>query len=96
MPKKDLIREIEALRSQVAELQSELRESENPPISGKAEKPMEAEEIAEEEEFSDFTGLQSKLEELLESLGHDLKKVPAMTAVALFGLGVILGRLVSK
>jgi len=33
---------------------------------------------------------------LLESLGHDLKKVPAMTAVALFGLGVIFGRLVSK
>ena len=46
MPKEDLIREIEALRSQVAELQSELRESEDPPISGKSEKPMEAEESA--------------------------------------------------
>ncbi len=96
MAKEDLIREIEALRNQVAELQSELRESEDPPISGKSEKPMEGEERLAGEEFPDFTGLQSKLEELLESLGHDLKKVPAMTAVALFGLGVIFGRLVSK
>ena len=96
MPKEDLIREIDALRSQVAELQSELRKSENPPISVKSEKPMEAEEIAAEEEFPDFTGLQSQVEELFESLGHDLKKVPAVTAVELFGLGVIFGRLASK
>ena len=96
MPKEDLIREIEALRSQVAELQSELKGREAPPISGKSEEPREVEESVAEEEFPDFTGLQSKLEELLESLGHDLNKVPAMTAVALFGLGVIFGRLVSK
>ena len=96
MPKEDLIREIEALRRQVAELQSELRESEAPPISGKSEKPMEAEEIPAEEEFPDFTGFQSQVEELFKSLGHDLEKVPTVTAVALFGLGVIFGRLVSK
>ncbi len=95
MPKADLIREIEALRSQVAELQSELRDKGDSAPSDESAKQVVEKEAITEEEFTDFTGLQSQLEGLFGSL-DDLKKVPAMTALALFGLGVIFGRLLSK
>ena len=95
MPKADLIREIEALRSQVAELQSELRDRGDSVPSDESAKQLVEKEAITEEEFTDFTGLQSQIEGLFGSL-DDFKKVPAMTALALFGLGVIFGRLLSK
>ena len=96
MPKEELHREIDALRKQMAEEQSRPRESGDPPTLDESDEQVAEEEIPTQEGFPDFMGLQPHLEELFESMEQELKELPAMTAVALFGLGVIFGRLLSR
>jgi hypothetical protein len=57
---------------------------------------MEKEEGPSQEEYPDFTEIQKYLAELLETLEHEFKAVPAIPAVVLFGLGIFVGRLLSR
>lgn len=96
MQKGDLFREIEALRSQVAKLQADKREDRDARESDEQEKPRESGDATETHEFLDFTGLQPHLEELIHSVELELKEIPAATAVAIFALGVLFGRLLYR
>ena len=85
--------EIEELRKQLKELGSQQpakqKSGESPP---KESESAATEEVAEGE-FSQF---REKLEEFAELMQQDLKQIPATTAVAIFALGVLMGRLMSK
>ena len=44
----------------------------------------------------DLAKIRESLEEFMELLEQDLKQVPVTTAVAIFGLGVLFGRLMPR
>ncbi|MFC1836100.1 hypothetical protein ACFL2Q_15505 [Thermodesulfobacteriota bacterium] len=96
MSSDDLKREIEALRTELKELQAQQ------PRTGDSQ-PSESAKTAGDQGgesapygFHPLAGLQPHLEELIHSLDTELKEIPAATAVAIFALGVLLGRMLSK
>jgi len=45
---------------------------------------------------ADFSQLREKIDEFTEMLQEDLKQNPATTAIVIFALGVLMGRLMSR
>jgi hypothetical protein len=96
MPKEDLSREIEALRSQVADLQSQCGAIKEPAGAGESEMPVEEASPSDKTELFDFKGIQPHLEELIQELEREFKDLPAMPAIAIFALGILVGRFLSR
>lgn len=96
MPKEELYRELHALKKQVADLQSRPQQEVDPKISEEAGEQKADEEASTVDQFPNLKDLQPHFEELLGSLEQDLKDIPAMAAVAIFGLGILFGRLLSR
>ena len=88
MGKASLERELKELRKQVA-LMAEREES-----RVEAEEPSEDEEVGDEE--GNLSILRGKLEEFMGTLHQDLRDIPATTAVGIFALGVLMGRLLPR
>ena len=88
MGKASLEREIQELRKQLA-LMTEREASR-----------AEAAEAANDEGLPDEEGnlsiLRAKLEEFMGTLHQDLREIPATTAVGIFALGVLMGRLLPR
>ena len=51
--------------------------------------------VAEEAAVEAHGGLTADFEELIEVLKHEIEGVPVMTGIAIFGLGVLTGRLLA-
>ena len=83
MGKANLEREVEELRKQVTLL------------TDKKTSPDEAEEPAEDQN-DNLSLLQAKLEAFMGMLQKDLGEIPATTAVGIFALGVLMGRLLPR
>ena len=83
MGKTSLEREVEELRKQVTLL------------TDKDTCPDEAEEPAEDQN-DNLSLLQAKLEAFIGMLQKDLGEIPATTAVGIFALGVLMGRLLPR
>ncbi len=93
MTEKDIRSEIEELRSQLEKL-SRSKEQGGQQESGTAQ-------LREEETGGDSTGgwfreIVKQAEELWSGLDIQMKDVPAKTALVIFALGVLTGRLLSK
>lgn len=91
--KTDCESEIKNLRKQMEELasqQSAQQKSED--HSAEEGEPAVKDKVAN----GQSSQLREKIEEFAELLQQDLKQVPTTTAVAIFALGVLMGRLISK
>ena len=88
MEEANVEREIQELREQ-AELLAEKDAS-----SDEFEGPVADGASADEEE--DPSLLRAKLQELIGTIRKDLREIPATTAVAIFALGVLVGRLLPR
>ena len=85
--------EILELRKQMEEMASkQAAQAKRARRSTKKEKPAANTEVKEGESSL----LSEKIEEFAELLQQDLKQIPTMTAIAIFALGVLMGRLMSK
>ena len=82
----ELKKQMEELRSQ----QSAQQKSENQ--SAEEGNPAGVNEAT----IDQSSKLHGKIEEFAELLQQDLKQVPTTTAIAIFALGVLMGRLISK
>ena len=89
MEKANLEREVQELRRQIEVLSAKKSDE------AKAGDSV-ADAGASTETESDLGVVQAKIEQLLESLKQDLREVPATTAVGIFALGVLLGRLLPR
>ena len=93
MEKASLEREVEELRKQVELLSHRGSRDE-------VEEPPEGEGSSDEDESSDddvnLSNLRAKVEEFMGVLQKDLREVPATTAVGIFALGVLMGRLLPR
>ena len=84
--------EVEELRKQVKKLTAQAAEA-------AAEKDAAKEQPEEEEpaeEGADLSHLRAKVDEFMGTLKKDLDEIPATTAVGIFALGVLVGRLLPK
>ncbi len=88
MDKASLESEVQELRKQV-ELLTDSKESRD-----EVEEPPEDAESSSEDE--NLSHLRVRLEEFMGTLQKDLREIPATTAVAIFALGVLVGRLISR
>jgi hypothetical protein len=93
MAKQDCGPEILELQKQMEELRAQQAVQEE-----KMEPPHEKEASAagEKDTSSELTQLREKLEEFADLLQQDLKQIPTTTAVAIFALGVLFGRLMPR
>ena len=93
MAKKNCESEIQELREQIEKLmtQQSSREKSDKDPSGDDEA-----HTTESAAGGEFSQLREKLEEFADLLQQDLKQIPATTAVAIFALGVLMGRLMSR
>ncbi len=90
MTERDLEAEIAELRKQVEELLAQRQAAAEPPAE-------EHEEAAPEGALGDELGqLRGKLEQFLELLQEDMREMPATSAVAIFALGILLGRFLKR
>ena len=84
MGEANLEREIQELREQVKLLAD--REARD-----------EVEEPAEDaDDEGDLSRLKAKVEDFVDTIQKDLQEIPAATAVGIFALGVLVGRLLPK
>ena len=93
MVKKNCDSEIQELREQIEKLMSQQPDQKQ---SAKDSAKDGDSAAAEKAANGDFFQLREKLEECAELLQQDLKQIPATTAVAIFALGVLMGRLMSR
>ena len=49
-----------------------------------------------DDEVKDLSSLRAKLEEFMGTLERDLQQIPATTALGIFALGVLMGRLLPR
>lgn len=96
MGRRDLRREIEALRSQVAELSTQRRDRGNAKATDESDERVAEEEGTPHKDLVDFSGLQPHVEELFHSLASELKEIPTQAAVVIFALGVLMGRFMCR
>lgn len=90
MTERDLEAEIAELRKQVEELLAQRQAAAEPSAE-------EHEEAAPEGAPGDELGqLRGKLEQFLDLLQEDMREMPATSAVAIFALGILLGRLLKR
>ena len=82
--------EIEDLRKQVELLTAQAAKKED------ARGQPEPEETESAEEGADLSHLRAKLDEFMGTLKRDLDEIPAATAVGIFALGVLMGRLLPR
>lgn len=92
MAEESIRKELEALRTQVAELAA-MREAE---VKLQAQNESESTEAESEEAPSESTGLDVQIENLIETLGEDIKETKPATLLVVFALGVLVGRLLPR
>ena len=88
MGKASLEREVQELRKQVALM------AEQGKTRSDAGEPSADEGLSDEE--GNMSVLRAKLEEFMGTLHKDLQEIPATTAVGIFALGVLMGRLLPR
>ncbi len=88
MSNASLERELQALRKQV-ELLSDREGSRD-----EVEEPPEDQGSSDED--VNLSLLRAKLEEFMGTMQKDLREIPATTAVGIFALGVLMGRLLPR
>ena len=92
--KASLEREIQELREQVKLL------TDSKASRDEVEEPAEDEGSSDEggslDEEENLSRLRAKLEELMGTIQKDLREIPATTAVGIFALGVLMGRLLPR
>ena len=95
MKEQDIIQEIEQLKQQLASLANEKsRTGAGPENAGQASSSQGA--SSGDEPGSWMKDLLKQAEELIGGLDLQLKDVPAKTALVIFALGVLTGRLLSR
>jgi len=83
-----------ASRREVSESRAESPASDAPTADPTSAEPAAAEpEHDAEEQFSE---LREQFDELLEKLNQDLSEIPTATAIGMFALGVVVGRLLPR
>ncbi len=93
MTEKDIRSEIEELKSQLEKL-SRSREQDRQAESGAT--PLEVDEAGGGSTGGWFRDIVKQAEDLWSGLDIQMKDVPAKTALVIFALGVLTGRLLSK
>jgi hypothetical protein len=93
MSDRDIMQEIDDLRSQLQSLTATRRQAESEAIEGGSEQRTQAQ--AGEETGTWFHDLIKQAEEVLGGLDLQFKDVPAKTALVIFALGILTGRLLS-
>ena len=96
MAQQDMAKELAALRAQVAELASAREAQEKARAQAASERATELAAKESEETPSESTSLSSQLEELVDTLGEDIKEAKPATLLVVFALGVLLGRLLPR
>lgn len=98
---KEMQKELESLRSEVAALskaRSKERKQESEPESAAAaeEIPLAAAAAVSEAaaiDIDDPDAVQSQMDKLLAQLEHEIRDLPTITTLGVFSLGVLFGRL---
>ena len=94
----DLRRDMRAMRAQLAE-SSAARKAATPEATG-ASPPgapvPEPSPVPDSDAEEEIATLQGELDKLLESLDTELSEIPTATAIGIFALGVLLGRLLPR
>lgn len=101
MTDRDMQRELESLRSEVAALSKaraeERRQSAQPEEAPPAPEtpPAAAAAVAEAAaiDIDDPAAVQSQMDKLLAQLEHEIRDMPTITTLGVFSLGVLFGRL---
>ena len=94
MTDKDIRSEIEELKARLESLSGTGGQGAGQPAAGSAQQPAEADENTGVGGF--LQDIMKQAEELMSGLDLQLKDVPAKTALMIFALGVLTGRLLSK
>ena len=96
MAKKKSESEIDALQQEVKKLgargPTQKKNAEKPPEEPSKDEKTGKEKVAGSEQPE----LREKIEEFAGLLQEELNQIPAMTAIAIFALGFVFGRLMSK
>ena len=102
MPDKEMQKELESLRAEVAAL-SKARtkerkrapepEPEPPPAATAAQATAAAAVDAAAVDLDDPEAVQSMMDKLLAQLEHEIRDMPTITTLGVFSLGVLFGRL---
>ena len=79
---------------EVSESRAESPASDAPTADPTSAEPAAAEPEHEAEE--QFSELREQFDELLEKLNQDLSEIPTATAIGIFALGVVVGRLLPR
>jgi hypothetical protein len=93
MAKQDCGPEIMELQKQMEELKSQQAAREERVDSAPE---LKASTTADKGASGELAQVREKLEEFAELLQQDLKQIQASTAIGIFALGVLMGRLMSK
>ena len=94
MADRHIVQEIESLRKQLQELEAAKGHAGGQASSGEQEqRPLEG---TEGEAGNWFRDLIKQADELMGGLDLQFKDVPAKTALVIFALGVLMGRLLSR
>ncbi|MEM7437642.1 MAG: hypothetical protein AAF436_20990 [Myxococcota bacterium] len=89
MAKEDIQAELAALRAQVASLVASRARTDSAADTDTSEAPTTTVAIAD----ASHEGVMGHIEELVELLEHEVKESPVVAGVAVFALGVLVGRL---
>ncbi|MEM7138385.1 MAG: hypothetical protein AAF500_17530 [Myxococcota bacterium] len=89
MAKEDIQAELAALRAQVAALVAARAPADTAAATETSEAPTTTVAIAN----ASHEGVMGHVEELVELLEHEVKESPVIAGVAVFALGVLVGRL---
>ena len=80
-------KQLEELRAEVAALKAARKQQAAEAVAQEAEEE-------DEEEVVESKSIQGQLEDLMELLEQEIQDMPAVTALAVFSLGVLMGRFV--
>ncbi len=97
MPDKEMQKELESLRAEVAALsKARVKERKRPP-EPEPEPPPAATAAAAVDaaavDLDDPEAVQSMMDKLLAQLEHEIRDMPTITTLGVFSLGVLFGRL---
>ena len=88
MSKDDMQQELERLRAEVAALSKAKQEGK--PLPGEESADSDSAQSENNQSFGDE--LKSQMEEMIELLETEIREQPAMTALVIFSLGILMGR----
>jgi len=83
------------LEAELKELKARMRTLTQQQAEAAAAAPAVVEEAPAEAPAEAHGGLTADFDELIEVLKHEIEGVPVMTGIAVFGLGVLTGRLLA-